>query len=184
MAGYSMVIPRFLDVEASSLSMDSYPIEIAWSDHFGDIESHLINPYGIKDWTDWDYNAQQMHGINREQCREEGLLPDDMCRRMSQSIKPGEIIYADGGGFDENWVDVLYSEGSVRGFAQFRIVHSDTLLLPLLATIEIDAKKRWQLYEKLKLQARQLVGRAHRAEPDVRYLIELWKLCLSTSKAA
>lgn len=23
---------------------------------------------------------------------------------------PGEIIYADGGAFDENWVDVLYGE--------------------------------------------------------------------------
>jgi hypothetical protein len=102
---------------------------------------------------------------------------------MSQSIKPGEIVYADGGGFDENWVDVLYGAGSVRGYAQFRIVHSDTLLLPLLATIEADAKKRWQLCEKLKLQARRLVGRAHRAEPDVHYLIELWKLCLSMSKA-
>jgi hypothetical protein len=72
-----MVIPRFLDVEASSLSMDSYPIEIAWSDHCGGIESHLINPYGIKEWIDWDYNAQQMHGINRKQCQEEGLLPDE-----------------------------------------------------------------------------------------------------------
>ena len=177
------MMPRFLDVEASSLSMDSYPIEIAWSDCFGDIESHLINPDGVKEWTDWDYNAQHMHGISRKQCCEEGLLPDELCRRMNQSLKPDEIIYADGGGFDKNWVDVLYGEGTVQGYTPFRIVHSDTVLLPLLATREGDAKKRWQLFQNLQLQARRLVGNVHRAKPDVQYLIELWKLCLSMSKA-
>jgi len=178
-----MIMPRFLDVEASSLSIDSYPIEIAWSDHHGIIESHLINPYAVDGWRDWDYNAQQMHGLSRKQCREEGIQPKQMCNLMSQSIKPGEIIYADGGAFDENWVDVLYSEGSALGYAQFRVVHSDAVMLPLLTKIEFDEKKRWQLYENLKLEARRMVGTRHRAEPDVRYLIELWRLCINMSKA-
>ena len=41
-------MPRFLDIEASSLSNTSYPIEIAWSDGQGNIESYLINPYPIR----------------------------------------------------------------------------------------------------------------------------------------
>jgi len=86
-----MIMPRFLDVEASSLSIDSYPIEIAWSDHQGNIERRLINPYAVDGWRDWDYNAQQMHGLSRKQCREEGIHPKQMCNLMSQSIKPGEI---------------------------------------------------------------------------------------------
>ena len=178
-----MIMPRFLDIEASSLSMDSYPIEIAWSDHQGIIESHLINPYAIEEWTDWDFNAQQMHGLSRKQCREEGVYPAWLCKRMSQSIKPGEIIYADGGPFDQNWVDVLFEAGSALGYAQFRVIHSDAVMLPILARIELDEKKRWQLYEKLKLEARRMVGTRHRAEPDVHYLIELWRLCISMSKA-
>jgi len=83
--------PRFLDIEASSLSMDSYPIEVAWSDNYGTIESHLINPYSVEYWTDWDYNAQQIHGISRKQCREEGISPEKLCHRMKNSIARGEV---------------------------------------------------------------------------------------------
>jgi hypothetical protein len=179
----TIMMPRFLDVEASSLSMDSYPIEIAWSNASGVIESHLINPYVVEEWVDWDFNAQQIHGISRKQCREEGVHPSWLCNRMDQVIKPGEILYADGGAFDENWVDVLYGEGSLLGYAQFRIVHSDTVMLPLLMKIERDEKKRWQLYETLKLEARGIVKERHRASVDVQYLIELWKLCMRVSQS-
>jgi hypothetical protein len=177
----SDTMPRFLDVEASSLSMDSYPIEIAWSDPSGAIESHLINPYAVDEWTDWDYNAQQIHGISRKQCREEGVHPRWLCSRMDQVIKHGEILYADGVPFDSNWVEVLYGEGSPVGYAQFRIVHSDVVMLPLLMALERDDKKRWQLYETLKPEARKTVKERHRATVDVQYLIELWKLCMGKS---
>jgi len=171
--------PRFLDVEASSLSMDSYPIEVAWSDNLGKIESHIINPSAIEYWKDWDYNAQQIHGISRKKCREEGVNPRFLCERMSKSIKAGETIYADGGPFDEGWVDVLYGEGSDLGYAQFKIIHSDAVMLPLLQKIESEEKKVWQLYEQLKLEARKMVDGRHRAKVDVQYLIELYKLCAS-----
>jgi hypothetical protein len=178
-----IAMPRFLDIEASSLSMDSYPIEIAWSDPSGAIESHLINPYAVDEWIDWDYNAQQIHGISRKQCREQGVHPSYLCSRMNQVITQGEILYADGGAFDENWIDVLYSAGSSLGHAQFRVVHSDAVMLPLLMKIEHDEKKRWQLYETLKLEARAIVKERHRASVDVQYLIELWKLCINMSEA-
>lgn len=177
------MMPRFLDVEASSLGVNSYPIEIAWSDHLGNIESHLINPYAIEEWTDWDYNAQQMHGISRKQCREEGIHPERMCKIMSESIWPGEVIFADGLPLDDYWVDTLYGAGSALGYAKFRIVHSDQVMIPLLMKIEFDDRNRWQLYERLKLEARKMVGSRHRAKPDVQYLIELWKLCLSISQS-
>jgi len=159
--------------------MDSYPIEIAWSDNYGKIESHIINPYEIEYWTDWDYNAQQIHGISRKQCREEGVHPMFLCERMSESINPSEVIYADGGSIDEGWIDVLFGEGSDIGYAQFKIIHSDAVMLPLLQKIETDEKKCWQLYEQLKLEARRMVKGRHRATVDVQYLIELYKLCVS-----
>lgn len=176
------MIPRFLDVEASSLNTYSYPIEIAWSDHNGDIESHLIDPYGVEEWTDWDYNAQQIHGLSRKQCREEGIQPDQLCRLMDKSIQPGEIIYADGGKFDEDWVDTLYGAGSMLGYAKFRIVHSDQVMLPLLMKAEFDERTRWQLFENIKYDTRKIVGARHRATPDVQFLIEVWKMCLMVSK--
>jgi hypothetical protein len=176
-------IPRFLDIEASSLGMDSYPIEVAWSDPAGAIESHLISPKYVGWWTDWDYNAQQIHGLSREQCREEGVQPEWLCQRMNASIPAGEILYADGGGFDEGWIDVLYSAGSFFEPTPFRVVHSDTLMLGVLENVEPDGKKRWQLFQTLRLKARARVNGQHRAAVDVQYLIELWKLCWATREA-
>jgi hypothetical protein len=117
-----------------------------------------------------------------QQCRDEGVHPSWLCSRMDQTIKPGESLYADGGAFDESWVEVLYGAASSLGHAQFRIVHSDVVMLPLLIKIEHDEKKRWQLYETLKLEARGIVKERHRALVDVQYLIELWKLCLKISR--
>ena len=172
-------MPRFLDVKANSLSMDSYPIEVGWSDNQGKIESHLINPYSVENWTDWDYNAQKIYGISRKQCREEGISPEKLCHRMKNSISRGEVIYADGGGFDRNWIDVLFQEGTQIGYAKFNIVHSDAVMLLLLQKIEFEEKKVWQLYENLKIEARKMVDGRHRAEVDVQYLIELYKLCIA-----
>jgi len=67
-------MPRFLDIEASSLSNSSYPIEIAWSDENENIESYLINPELIEEWTDWDfYSEHEIHGISRAMCSEKRI---------------------------------------------------------------------------------------------------------------
>lgn len=58
-------MPYFLDCEASSLSHKSYPIEIAWSDQQGNIESHLINTNKYpEDYTDWESEAEKTHGLS------------------------------------------------------------------------------------------------------------------------
>lgn len=173
--------PRFIDVEASSLGSNSYPIEIAWSDEFGEIESHLINVYAVDSWTDWDFYAQQkIHGISRKMCREEGVNPEWLCNRLSESIAPLEIIYSDGGNFDEFWIDELYGAGSELGFAQFKIVHSDYAMFSLLEKSAYSDRKNTMLGQ-LKIEARKIVSERHRAAVDVQYLIELYKLCQSVS---
>ena len=174
-----IVMPRFLDVEASSLSNQSYPIEIAWSDCYCNIESYLINPGFVAQWTDWDYRAEHIHGISRKKCTEEGVEPGFICDRMNNSITDGEYVYADGGCFDEHWVNVVFSEGSTHGSPKFKIIHSDVVMLPHLEKIENNGTKRRNLYDSLKTEARKIVGGQHRAEIDVRYLIELYKLCSS-----
>jgi hypothetical protein len=173
-----MIMPRFIDVEASSLDNSSYPIEIAWSNSAGHIESYLINPYAVDSWNDWDYCAQQLHGISRKQCGEEGVHPRWLCERLSQSIAPGQVIFADGLPLDEWWIDTLFEAGSDLGYAQFRILSSDSIMLPLLEQIEPDTRQRQQLFEQLKTKARQTIGGRHRAALDVHYLIQLYKICL------
>jgi len=175
-------LPRFLDVEASSLSINSHPIEIGWSDELGNISSFLINPSTVEAWTDWSSESQKIHGISKELCIKEGIAPELVCKYLSDSISPNENIYCDGGIFDEYWVDTLFGAGSEMGFAQFRILHSDSLMLSLLANVEKNVAKRLALFEELKQESRQIVVQRHRAAVDVFYLIELYKLCLSISR--
>lgn len=177
-----MIYPRFIDVEASSLNVNSYPIEIAWSDYCGNIESHLINPSGVDSWTDWDFYAQhKIHGISKQMCYREGVDPEWLCNRLYESIEQGDILYADGGTFDEFWVDELFGAGSTDGFAHFRIGSSDSIMMNLLRKSEADVNKRLDLFEALKIEARKIVNGHHRADVDVSYLIELYKLCHSFS---
>ncbi len=68
------------------------------------------------------------------------------------------------------------------GYAPFKIIHSDSIMLPLLMKLEHDNKKCWRLYDELKIEARRIVKGQHRATVDVQYLIELWKLCFSLSR--
>jgi len=176
-----LVLPRFLDVEASSLSANSYPIEVAWSDREGDITSYLINPYLVDGWIDWSLESQKIHGITREQCKDQGVEPRWLCKCMSNSIDLKENIYADGGEFDEFWIDTLYGAGSDLGFAQFKVMHSDRIMLALLSKSETNVNRRFDLFKELKEEARQVVDGRHRATVDVQYLIELYKLCHSFS---
>jgi len=127
----TVLYPRFLDVEASSLSRNSYPIEIAWSDRFGNIESHLINVHAVDSWLDWSYESYEIHGISREMCKKDGVEPNWLCNRLDESISSDEIIYCDGGELDEFWVDELFGAGSKRGYADFKIRHSDILMLEM-----------------------------------------------------
>lgn len=172
-----MILPRFIDIEASGLDSRSYPIEIAWSDSHGIIESHLLNPFVVDTWTDWDYQSQQIHGISRKLCREEGVHPAFVCERLNETLQPGAIIYADGLPHDEWWLDSLFQAASPIGYFQFRLLPSDSLMLPLLTNAEPDITRRLQRFEHLKNKSRQNIGQRHRAEADVRYLIKLYQLC-------
>jgi len=174
-------MPRFLDIEASSLGRRSYPIEVAWSDDDRNIENYLINFHEIDEWTDWNPDSQKIHGITKEQCREDGIHPRWLCNFMSNSIKPNEIIYADGGEFDAFWIDILFGVGSDLGYATFRVMHSDPIMMALLRNTEKSAERRFDLFKELKQEARRIVIGRHRATVDVQYLIELYKLCYTLS---
>lgn len=48
----SQELLTFLDIEATGIHEDSYPIEIGWVDTEGNESSFLIKP--IPEWTHWD----------------------------------------------------------------------------------------------------------------------------------
>ena len=53
----------FVDFEASSLHVGSFPIEAAWVREDGVGEAHLITPED--DWHEWSYASESIHGISR-----------------------------------------------------------------------------------------------------------------------
>ena len=73
----------FLDFEASSLSKDSYPIEVGWAGEDGSTEAHLIRP--APDWTDWDAangTCSKSGNSNKSDC-----IADGSCS-LSTSDRP------------------------------------------------------------------------------------------------
>ncbi|HEY9216984.1 MAG TPA: hypothetical protein VIO94_02970 [Phenylobacterium sp.] len=94
----------FLDFEASSLSDDSYPIEVGWVFADGRTETHLIRPARL--WTDWDADAERIHGITRERLLAEGELHDAVAERMMQALA-GHDIYVTAPSWDGKWLSVL-----------------------------------------------------------------------------
>lgn len=169
--------PLFLDCEASSLSSYSYPIEIAWSDEAGDIESHLINPYLYPDdYTDWDPSAQAVHGLSRAYLMENGESTSIVAERMNK-VLAGKTLYTDAPDFDSFWVHRLFKAVGIN--RQFGFAHVDTLLMQLLP-VEYwfsDLKNGQRHISELMKEAREQTGlAAHRASHDVAYLIQLYKL--------
>jgi hypothetical protein len=164
----------FLDFEASSLSQRSYPIEVAWSSQDGSIECYLISPAGIAEWTDWDIEAEKVHGISRAELVAGGVAPHSVCDRMIAQLA-GKTIYSDAPRFDGAWLATLFSACG-KGKSGFNLRSIDDLLVELLCP---DLPGRTQGLIKigiLKQEARRQNPKRHRAAWDVEYLVKLWEL--------
>jgi hypothetical protein len=94
----------FLDFEASSLSRDSYPIEVGWAGEDGSTEAHLIRP--TPDWTEWDPSAEAIHHIGRETLQAEGEPHDEVARRVLKALGPHEV-YVTAPSWDGMWLSKL-----------------------------------------------------------------------------
>lgn len=95
----------FIDFEASSLSDDSYPIEVGWVFEDGSGEDHLIRP--APGWTDWDAGAEATHGISRDVLEAQGEDHAAVARRLLEALSPAEAVYCSAPSWDGKWLSVL-----------------------------------------------------------------------------
>jgi hypothetical protein len=157
--------PIFMDFEASSLNKDSYPIEVAWSDEQGRVESYFIKPE--ISWNDWDgYAEHEIHGISREQLLEEGLSVEWVIGRMRGRLKD-KIVYVDGGQFDVIWCERLFDYKGHSGRLPFVVQNFNDLLVKEFGVWTVINK---DVMSDVKSRVRYEVGGQHRAAIDVRYL--------------
>ena len=182
----------FVDLEASSLLPESFPIEIAWVFEDGTGESHLIRP--ADNWLDvsgdhlgWSAESEQIHGISLETLLRDGEPADVVARRAAAVLSVSKVLtFSDSPPSDGYWLQKLLDVGGIRHTAS--VLDIRTLygwacsplhrLLPPVG--RVDRKHAVQLVSNL---SREIVERAeeaehvaqrvrHRALPDA---MSLWR---------
>lgn len=99
----------FIDFEASGIAPDSYPIEVAVVYPGGEYQA-LIQP--TRYWDHWSYDAQDMHGLSREQLILEGTPPLSVAQEMNR-LFDGKTLCSDNPA-DCYWLDVLYEAAGIE----------------------------------------------------------------------
>lgn len=94
----------FLDFEASSLSKESYPIEVGWVGEDGEGEAHLIRP--APGWTEWDETAAAVHRITRETLAREGEDVAAIAAKLIALFEANTVL-ASAPSWDGHWLSML-----------------------------------------------------------------------------
>lgn len=147
---YTSVAPitHFVDFEASGIAPDSYPIEVAVVFPGGEYKA-LIKPASY--WDHWSYDAQDMHGLTREQLILEGTPPLEVAQAMNQ-LFDGKILCSDNPA-DCYWLDVLYEAAGIE---------PTFTVQPIESFVGRDVAG--EIYSRLP------VSKGHRALPDAQAL--------------
>lgn len=162
-------LPSIIDFEASGLGPQSFPIEVAWSDSQGAVQSRLIQPTfeWFCDPLAWDYNAQDLHGIPMSTLMRDGEPPMAVCEAMGLHLSPFAGVlsiayYSDAEGFDQFWLDQLTEAAGLEG--------QRAIVLPIDKLIGTSS------FELRLVTIRQRLNlRRHRARDDVMALLELYR---------
>lgn len=111
-----------IDVEASGLHDESYPIQIGWQ-HRGDLNRFgeiLIRPH--PDWVYWDESAEKrIHHISRQQLLS-GMDIVDACHLLNDLFERSPV-YSDCNSADGFWIERLFEAGHVEQRFDVRSVY-------------------------------------------------------------
>lgn len=170
-------MPRFLDFEASGLGADGYPIQVAWSAADGTVtECWLIEP--AQDWAHeagWDPVAERVHGIPFATVCEQGRPAVWIAARMNSHLD-GQTVYVDGGACDQIWCRQLFAAAGIA--PRFTLGDYWERVLQVMLPCQ-TRRPGWQyaLQDAAWKRVRSATGgRRHRADTDVRYLVELFRI--------
>jgi len=118
-----------VDCEASGLQAQSYPIQIAWVDiATRETDEFYIKPHHT--WQHWDYNAQDIHNIRREELMHTGLSVSDAARRFLDAVDHGNCrVYSDAPACEGFWLGrLLLTAGVTPAVAPLEVAHVLDLL--------------------------------------------------------
>ena len=164
----------FLDFEASSLSDDSYPIEVAWVFENGASEAYLIRP--AQQWNDWDSAAESIHGIPRAELLAKGHAHEVVAQRMVD-VLAGHDLCASAPSWDGKWLSALLRAAGLPRRA-LRLRDTDAVLYETAVAIlepVVPEPTLKPTIERLLAETREDAGEpAHRALADAEQERQRW----------
>lgn len=149
--------PAVLDIEASGLGRESYPVEIGFVLADGQTTyCSLIRP--APDWTHWDPETERIHRITQETVLRHGRDVIEVATQLNERLN-GLTLYCDGFVQDYVWLGVLFEAADMT--PTFKLGNLRTLLTDQEATFWNVVKK--QVTTEMRLQR-------HRASSDAKVL--------------
>lgn len=148
-----------IDIEASGLHFDSYPIEVAILIN-DKCKSWLIKPES--NWTYWCKTAESLHGITRQEIEVNGLPVIEVAQQINDFLNESDtVLYSDANRWDDDWISTLYFAAKIE-----RNFYVDSIY-------DLIDKERWFEFDSQKtLLAESGRFRHHRAAEDVRMIKE------------
>ncbi|MFK7859188.1 MAG: hypothetical protein AB8B64_10215 [Granulosicoccus sp.] len=141
-----------VDIEASGLQADSYPIEVGVALADGGRHSMLIRPE--PDWIHWDKDAEQIHGITRKTLCQHGRPIEEVAHRINTLLN-AQQTYSDGWVVDKPWLTRLFSAARIP------------MLFALSPIEQIMSENQFSIWDDIKQQMIQELGvTRHRASHD------------------
>jgi hypothetical protein len=153
----------FIDLEASSLAANSWPIEVGWCFEAGAPETHLIEPFASWPRTAWDPQAEALHGVSLDELMQKGRPGAAVCHRLNAALK-GAKVYSDAPDWDSFWLYRLFSTAGVR--QRFSLGDLGGLLVSMAG----------EKLESIFAEADRTAPRRHRACEDVLHMRALYAL--------
>ena len=153
----------FIDLEASGLGPQSWPIEVGWAIGDARPQSQLIQPDVTWREESWEPSAEALHQISIGKLKKNGSKPPDLCNLLNDKLT-GHKVYSDAPDWDAFWLSRLFQAAKVR--QKFSLHSMADLINPMIQGRE----------EAVLAQADSLAPTRHRAAEDVVYLQTLYRL--------
>ena len=145
-----------LDIEASGLAPESYPIEVGIALANGQCWCGLIKPE--HDWQYWSNEAAAIHQIDRHDLQTVGKSVKDIALILNEQLH-NQIVYSDCWVLDERWLRRLFTAARIEPTFRLRDI------------MHILKEEQFETWEAVKQNiAGELDITRHRATNDARIL--------------
>jgi DNA polymerase III epsilon subunit-like protein len=167
--------PLFIDLEASGLHANSFPVEVGWAAPFGACQAFRVRP--TAEWlsTPWDPKAEKVHGISREELLAAGEPAASVLEKL-KGVAADRRLYSDDVGHDERWLKMLIQAAGAEPSEELKLWCANILFRDLAAQRRRDLKS-------VKRDAERVAPATHRADTDARFLATVFEM-LTDSPAA